>query len=46
MVFFTSNKEIDRLRQEISRLLGKGMSNIYLKLTKKTDFLKTSNFQV
>ena len=46
MVFFTSYKEIDRLRQEISRLLGKGMSNIYLRLTKKTDFLKTSNFQV
>ena len=26
-------KEINRLRKETDRLLGKGMSNIYLKVT-------------
>ena len=28
-MFFTSIKEINRLRKEINRLLSKGMSNIY-----------------
>ena len=37
-MFFNSIKEINRLRKEITRLLSKGMSNIYL----KTDVLKTS----
>ena len=33
MDVFNSIKEINRLRKEINRLLGKGMSNIYLKVT-------------
>ena len=33
MNVFTSIKEINRLRKEINRLLSKGMSNIYLKVT-------------
>ena len=32
-MFFNSIKEINRLRKEINRLLNKGMSNIYLKVT-------------
>ena len=32
-MFFTSIKEINMLRKEIDRLWGKGMSNIYLKVT-------------
>ena len=32
-MLFDSLKEINRLRKEINRLLSKGMSNIYLKLT-------------
>ena len=32
-MFFTSIKEINMLRKEIDRLWGKGMSNIYLKIT-------------
>ena len=40
---FNSIKEINRLRKEMNRLLRKGMSNIYLKITiAKTDILKTS----
>ena len=40
---FNSIKEINRLRKEMNRLLRKGMSNIYLKITiEKTDILKTS----
>ena len=31
-MFFNLVKEINRLRQEIERLLRKGMSNIYLKI--------------
>ena len=31
--FFNSIKEINRLRKETNRLLNKGMSNIYLKVT-------------
>ena len=44
-MLFNSIKEI-RLRKEINRLLSKGMSNIYLKVTteEKTDVLKTSIF--
>ena len=33
-MFFTSIKEINRSRKEINRLLSKGMSIIYLKVTK------------
>ena len=45
-MFFNSIKEINRLRKEISRLLSKGMSNIYYKLLlrRKIDVLKTSIF--
>ena len=32
-MFFNSVKEINRLRKELSRLLSKEMSNIYLKVT-------------
>ena len=32
-MFFNSIKEINRLRKEINRLLRKGISNIYLKVT-------------
>ena len=32
-MFFNSIKEINRLRKEINRLLSKGMSDIYLKVT-------------
>ena len=32
-LFFNSIKEINRLRKEANRLLNKGMSNIYLKVT-------------
>ena len=33
MGFLNSIEEINRLRKEINRLLRKGMSNIYLKIT-------------
>ena len=33
---FLSIKKINRLRKEINRLLSKGMSNIYLKVTTET----------
>ena len=33
---FSSIKEINRLRKETKRLLSKGMSNIYLKVTIET----------
>ena len=32
-MLFSSIKEINRFRKEINRLLSKGMSNIYLKVT-------------
>ena len=32
-MFFNSIIEMSRLRKEINRLLSKGMSNIYLKVT-------------
>ena len=33
--YLNSIKEMNRLRKEINRLLSKGMSNIYLKITIK-----------
>ena len=33
---FNSVKEINRLRKELSRLLSKGISNIYFKVTIET----------
>ena len=35
-MLFNSVKKINRLRKEINRLLSKGMSNIYLKVTTET----------
>ena len=35
-MFFNLIKETNRLRWEINRLLSKGMSNIYLKVTIET----------
>ena len=32
-MFFSSTKEINKLRKEINKLSSKGMSNIYLKAT-------------
>ena len=32
-MFFNSTKDINRLRKEINRLVSKGMSNIYWKVT-------------
>ena len=43
-MLFNSIKEINRLRKEINKLLRKRMPNIYLKVTRKTDVLKTSIF--
>ena len=47
---FNSNKEINRLRKEARRLLSKGMSNVYLKVTiekncysQNFDFLNLKN---
>ena len=37
-MFFTSVKEINRLRKEIYKLLSKGMSNIYLKVIIKKNW--------
>ena len=48
-MFFCSIKEINRLRKEINRLLSKGMSSIYLKVTiekkrsQNFDFLSLRN---
>ena len=36
MNVFNSIKEINRLRKEMNRLLSKGMSHIYLKVTTET----------
>ena len=41
---FYSIKEIKRLRKELNRLLSKGMSNIYLKVTTEM-FSKFSGFK-
>ena len=35
-MFFNSVKEMNRLRKEINKLLSKGMSKIYLKVTIET----------
>ena len=35
-MFFNSIKEINRLKKELNRLLSKGMSNIFLKVTIET----------
>ena len=42
-MFFNSIKEINKLRREIHRLLSKGMSNIYLKVTIEKKWV-TENF--
>ena len=49
-MFFNSIKEINWLRKEINRLLSKGMSNIYFKVTiekncrsQNFDFLNLKN---
>ena len=49
-MFFTSIKELNRLRKEISSLLSKEMSNVYLKVTtgknwrsQNFDFLSSKN---
>ena len=45
-MFFNPIKEINGLRKEINRLLSKGMSNIYLKVTIETfSKLQFSEFQ-
>ena len=45
-MFFNSVKEINRLRKEINRLLNKGVSNIYLKVTIETSSkLRFSGFK-
>ena len=43
-MFFNSMKEINRLRKEINRLLSKGMSNIYLKVTIEEKNRRSQNF--
>ena len=44
MGFLNSIEEINRLRKEISRLLRKGMSNIYLKITIEEKNWRSQNF--
>ena len=43
-MFFNSIKEINRLRKEIYKLLSKGMSNIYLKVTIEEKNWRSQNF--
>ena len=43
-MFFNSIIEINRLSTEINRLLSKGMSNIYLKVTIKEENGRSSIF--
>ena len=44
-MFFSSIREVNRSLKEINKLLSKGMSNIYIKVTtEKSDVLKTSIF--
>ena len=52
-MFFSSDKEIDWLREEINKLLITGMSNIYLKATieknwrsQNFDFLSLKHFSL
>ena len=42
-MFFNSIKELNTLRKEINRLLPKGMSNIYVKVTIKKNW-RSINF--
>ena len=42
-MFFNSIKELNRLKKELNRLLSKGMSNIYLKVTTEKEWV-TQNF--
>ena len=45
-MFFNLVKEINRLRQEIERLLRKGMSNIFLKIAiERFSKLRFSGFE-
>ena len=44
-MFFNSIKEINRLKKEINRLLSKGISNIYLKVTIKKN-RRSQNFDL
>ena len=43
-MIFNSIKEINRLRKETNRLLSKGMSKIYLKVTIEKNFRRSQNF--
>ena len=43
-MLFNSIKEINRLRKERNRLLSKGMSNIYLKVTIEEKIWRSQNF--
>ena len=43
-MFFNSIKEINRLRKEINRLLSKGISNIYLKVSMEEKNWLSQNF--
>ena len=43
-MFFNLVKEINRLRKQIHRLLSKGMSNIYLKITVVEKNWRSQNF--
>ena len=42
-ILFNSIKEKNRLRKEINRLISKGMSNIYLKVTVKKNWLSQNS---
>ena len=44
-MFFNLVKEVTRIRKVINRLLSKGMSNIYLKVTIETSKLRFSGFK-
>ena len=43
-MFFNSIKEMDRLKKEINRLLSKGMSNVYSKVTIEEKNWLSQNF--
>ena len=42
-MLFNSIKEMNRLRKKINRLLSKGMSNIYLKITTEEKNSRSQN---
>ena len=44
-MFFNSINEINRLRREVNRLLSKGMSKIYLKVTIEEKNGRSQNFE-